>query len=85
MAKYDPLNKYLAGAAQAQILMPFQEVEQVLGFRLPASARSYPAWWANEQSSGSSHTHCKSWLAAGFKVDAIDFVRERVTFKRGFR
>jgi len=83
MAKYDPLHDYLTGVSQPQTFMKFQEVERVLGFKLPDSARAYREWWANEQSSGSRHTHCKSWLAAGYKVDAIDLVRERVTFSRG--
>ena len=83
MAKYDPLRRHLEAQAKAEILMDFREIEQLLGSKLPPSARTHRAWWANEQSG--SHVHCRSWLDAGYSTDLIDFLRERVTFLRNRR
>lgn len=83
MAKYDLLSRYLEGQTKAEIPMEFWEIEQVLGSKLPPSARSHRAWWANEQFG--SHVHCRSWLDAGYSVDLVDFAGERVTFRRARR
>jgi hypothetical protein len=80
MAKYDPLRRHLEGRAGANIVMDFREIEDILGFKLPASARTYRAWWANDQYG--SHSHARSWLNAGYSVDGVDFVRERVSLRR---
>lgn len=53
----------------------FDELEQILGFPLPASARSYYAWWAN-QGRGQS----LSWQGAGWKATEVDLDNERVKF-----
>lgn len=83
MAKYDPLRRHLENQTKAEILMDFEEVEQTLGATLPPSARTYRAWWANEQQG--SHVHCRSWLDAGYSVGQVDFVRARVTLNRNRR
>jgi len=56
----------------------FEEIEQRTGLALPASARKYPAWWAN---SGATHQG-RAWLAAGYQVTRADLDRQSVTFKR---
>lgn len=80
MAKYDPLRRHLEGQIKAEVLMDFREIEQVLSSKLPPSASTHRAWWANQQSG--SHIHFRSWLHVGFSTDQVDFVRERVTFRR---
>jgi hypothetical protein len=80
VAKYDPLRRHMEEQTKDEILMNFTDVERVLGSTLPPSARTHRAWWGNE--STGSHVHCRSWLDAGYSVDKVDFVRERVTFKR---
>ena len=59
--------------------MGFREIEDVLGFALPASARSYPAWWENDPSPG---RHSSAWLLAGWKTEEVDLGGEKVTFRR---
>ena len=64
--------------------MNFNEIESILGFDLPSSARRHRAWWANENRG--SHSHARyGWLAGGFRVVGVDLERESVTFVRAPR
>jgi hypothetical protein len=54
MSKYTKLGFFLQNSTIDPVKLTFKEVESVLGFNLPKSAREYQAWWAN---SGYSHTH----------------------------
>lgn len=62
--KYAPLHRRLAGLTGDVWRASFREIEDVLGFALPDSARLYPAWWSN----GDRHSHALAWVAAGFVV-----------------
>jgi hypothetical protein len=81
MSKYDPLYKWLNGQRAQRISMTFSQIERVLGFALPNSAREYRAWWANDRS-GKSHPYCKSWLDAGYKTERVEMAGEVVAFTR---
>jgi hypothetical protein len=59
--------------------MSFSEIEEVLGFSLPLSARSYQAWWGNNLTYG---RHSAAWLLAGWETEQLDLAGERVTFRR---
>ena len=78
MGKYDPLREYLAAAAQPLVKLSFGEIEQVLGDSLPASARKYPAWWANEESG--THSHARAWLDVRYRTQRLDLNAETVEF-----
>lgn len=75
MSKYLKLTLYLAQVDASTWKPSFEEVEDVLGFRLPPSARQYPAWWANQGRAQSS-----SWQTAGWSTTDVDVKRESVTF-----
>ena len=81
MAKYDPLRRYLSERPGREWRARFEEVEGVLGFALPISARRYAAWWANELKG--SHSHCRAWLGAGWHTGDVDLAAEQATFRRG--
>jgi hypothetical protein len=53
------------------------EIEEILMFKLPASAYKYSAWWPNE--SAGTHTHALSWLMAGWKTTEVK-TGSQVTF-----
>jgi len=80
MSKYAPLGRHLASQGEPEVIMTFSEVEKILGSSLPPSARTYRAWWANERSG--SHVQREAWIGSGYEVDQVDFLRERVTFRR---
>jgi hypothetical protein len=75
--RYQPLEQYLAGTNKNSVELKFSEIESILGFPLPESARKYPAWWSN-----GGHKHAYSWLNAGYVVANYTF-GDYVLFKRG--
>jgi hypothetical protein len=79
MSKYDPLGTFLAGRPDDEIPLSFGEVERILGFRLPDSARNWPAWWSNNPG---THVGVRVWRDAGWKTSRVDLGSERVTFVR---
>lgn len=79
-SKYQPLAEFLSARTEDRWTASFDEVEQVLGFDLPESARRHRPWWANQTKM--NHSQTKGWMAAGWLVDDISLERERVTFVR---
>ena len=79
MATYDPLGQYLTKNAALRISMTFQEVESVLGRKLPSSAYRHRPWWANE---ARGHSHAKAWLEAGYETQQVDMAGEKLVFVR---
>lgn len=57
----------------------FEQIEGVLGFDLPVTARKRPQWWANEQGK-STHVQSQAWLDAGFETRNLDLAAETVDF-----
>lgn len=77
MTKYDPLTRHLATRKTPQVPMSFPELERLLGFPLPPSARKHRAWWSNN---ASSSVVTKAWLAAGYQSRNVDLDAERLVF-----
>lgn len=76
--KYDPLSDYLTSSAQENIGLTFTQIENIIGADLPDSARRHRQWWEN-----GGHSQARAWLDTGYKVEAVDFVNERVVFVKG--
>ena len=72
MAKYDPLDDYLAAkySDTEDLTLTFQQIEKILAADLPASAHNYREWWANERVG--SHIQAKAWMEAGWKVEEVN-------------
>ncbi len=80
MSKYEPLAEALRRQRDDMWVASFAEVERVLGFPLPASARNYREWWANQRSGG--HSQTRGWQDAGWRVWKVDLSGKQVTFRR---
>ena len=78
--KYTPLYRYLITRTSFCWRASFGEIETVLGFDLPASARRHPAWWANQD--GGGHSHARAWREAGWKTREVDLKAETLVFER---
>jgi len=77
MGKYSLLGENL-GRLDEETLS-FIEVEKILSFSLPASARKHRAWWANDK----SHSRTvDGWLSVGWVVKSVDLTRQVVTFMK---
>ena len=79
MGKYEPLQRHLGGSGPGPLRLSFAEVESILGFPLPESAREYPAWWSNN---ARGHSHSRAWLDEGWQSQEVDLANETVTFVR---
>ncbi len=78
MGKYSALRDHLEALDENHWKATFKDIEEVLGFRLPQSARNYQAWWANQRTEG--HVQCRSWLDAGWETYWLNLESEKVTF-----
>ena len=79
MGKYEPLENFLKARKTARWRAGFQEIEALLGFKLPRSALRYPAWWSNDET---GHSHAKAWLEAGWRTEEVDLAGRKLTFSR---
>ncbi len=78
MSKYDPLGRYMVRRGGREIRMTFSEIEKILGFALPPSARKHRPWWSNN--AGSS-VMTQVWLDAGYASEQVDMAGEQVVFR----
>ncbi len=79
MGKYEKLALHLSATPRKIISITFLELESLLGFDLPQSAKTYYAWWANDK------THVQAvdgWLTHGWSVTRVDLVKQAATFER---
>jgi hypothetical protein len=79
MSKYAPLTQHLTSRNQPQVAMRFDELERLLGFPLPPSARKHRAWWSNNPRNS---VMTKAWLAAGYQSRDVDLTAERLLFEQ---
>ena len=79
--KYRRLYAHLCGLRSREWSASFVEVEVVLGFQLPVSARMHRPWWAN-QSRGNGHSHALAWTTAGWETAHVDMEAETLLFRR---
>ncbi len=59
---YLSLYTYLNDRYASNVVLTFAQIEALLGFALPASARSESMWWTGASVSG--HDHADAWTAA---------------------
>ncbi|WP_374614973.1 hypothetical protein [Sphingorhabdus sp.] len=78
--KYSKLFEYLIARQGDEWSTNFQELEALLGFALPNSARIYRPWWANDNRNG--HSQSMAWTVAGWKTTAVDLNNETLTFRK---
>ena len=79
VSKYEPLRRFVADRCDSEWRATFADIEEVLGFTLCASARTYRPWWANDP----SHSQARhGWLAAGWETVDIDMGGESLVFVR---
>ena len=78
--KYARLQDHLQNLTTDVWEASFDEIERILGFSLPASARRYQAWWANQGIGGPGQAN--SWSEAGWRTRRLRLQDERVTFER---
>ena len=79
--KYAPLYTHLSVRVGGAWRTTFFELERILGFELPPSARIHRPWWSNPGRSG-GHSHALAWTAAGWRTKSVNLESETLTFVR---
>lgn len=79
MSKYDTLSEFLLQQPGDEVSTTFDMLEKVIG-PLPASARTYREWWANDLSSKSRQS--RAWLNVGWIVAQVALKNGNVVFRR---
>ncbi|HMM55093.1 MAG TPA: hypothetical protein PKC23_08765 [Candidatus Desulfobacillus sp.] len=80
--KYAPLTFALNSlpSTRYDATMTFDEIQSIIGSRLPPSASRFRPWWANQ--TNQNHSQARAWMDAGFQVDSIDLAHGWVRFVR---
>ncbi len=79
--KYHRLYTYLHSLQIQEWRTSFREVEAIVGFELPASARVHRPWWGNQRR-GNGHSHSLTWNVAGWETGEVDMEAETLLFRR---
>uniref|UniRef100_UPI004053B933 DUF7662 domain-containing protein n=1 Tax=Paenibacillus sp. FSL H8-0537 TaxID=2921399 RepID=UPI004053B933 len=67
IGKYASLYHYIRIQTDETLTLSLEQIEAILGFKLPASALKYRAWWSNDL----THSQAKAWLYADRVVDTV--------------
>ena len=78
-SEYVSLHKYLANRYADMVVLTFSQLEDLLGFALPDSARTQPEWWTTTDSDKSSCAD--AWILAG-RMAKPNLLARTVTFER---
>jgi len=79
MAKYDGLADWLRCQKGSPITVPFGDLDSLVE-GLPPSARTDRRWWGN--TTNRTRVQAQAWLGAGWRVENVDLIKERVTLVR---
>lgn len=76
--KYRVLSDYLFESKASRIKLSFSEIEDILKFKLPDSAATHRAFWANT----TSHSIALSWLSVNYSVVEVNLEEKYITFEK---
>jgi hypothetical protein len=80
-AEYRSLHKYLDDRYANTVVLTFAEIEDLLGFSLPALARLRQDWWANADADSPPSAQSCSWIRASRSATA-NLLAQTVAFER---
>ena len=78
-APYLSLYKYLEHRYASVVVLSFEQIDTLLGFALPVSARTEPGWW--QAGAGIPNAHCSAWTGAG-RTAIPNLLAGNVVFER---
>ena len=79
VSRYDPLRDHLERQAAETVTMTFAELDALV--KLPAPAKRFAFWWANEDPKTTIHAQCRAWQEAGYMADP-NLRGKRVIFRK---
>lgn len=76
--KYIELSNFLKNSHSANVHLSFDEIQNIIGFKLPNSAFSPEySWWGNDK----SHSQAVAWMGAGYVVE-VSFSNRIASFRK---
>ena len=78
--KYKALYEYLENRYANTVVLTFAQIEDLLGFTLPDSARVHQEWWANNDPNATP-PHSRSWTLAS-RTATPNLQAQTVVFER---
>jgi hypothetical protein len=82
--KYQSLYQYLENRYANTVVLTFDQIEDLLGFTLPDSARVDQTWWANTDPNDTPQHHSRSWTLAS-RTATPNLQAQTVIFERAQR
>ena len=79
--KYEPLYKYLENRYATVVVLTLSEIEDILGFVLPAGARTDHAWWTVSDPDTAAGAYTEAWKSAR-RTAKPNLVARAVVFER---
>lgn len=76
--KYRFLSDYLHQSGSSRVKLSYGEIEEILKFKLPDSATTHRAFWANT----TSHSIALSWLSVNYEVVEADLEDKYIIFEK---
>ncbi len=76
--KYRFLSDHLHESNQSRIKLSYTEIENILKFKLPDSASTHRAFWANT----TSHSIALSWLSVNYEVVEVNLEDKYIVFEK---
>ncbi len=78
---YKSLYQDLENRYANTVVLTFAEIEDLLGFTLPDSARVHQEWWANNDPNDTPPPHSRSWTLAS-RTATPNLHAQTVVFER---
>jgi hypothetical protein len=72
------LFDFLNTKKATQITLTFDELEDILGNKLPESSLVFDSWWRNDK----THSQARAWMSAGWRTTRPNPHERKVTFVR---
>jgi hypothetical protein len=79
--KYAPLHDYLANRYADSVVLTFAQIEDLLGSKLPDTARVQHEWWTSTDSDADKSPCSDAWILAG-RTARPNLLARTVAFER---
>ena len=79
--EYRQLFKYLRDRYANRVVLTFSEIEDLIGFSLPAPARAQRDWWASAGAAAHHSAQSNSWRLAR-RTATVNLSAQSVMFER---
>lgn len=74
--KFIELSRFFENSKEDHITLTFEDIESIIGQKLYPSAYKYVQYWNHSK----THTITFSWIDAGYKLNGVDLVNQKVSF-----